>query len=54
MSMFYYIVYIAVCAVAILDIMKGTLSGEKKVIWTLVVIFLPIIGAILYYFLGRK
>ncbi len=30
----------------------GLTSGEK-IIWVLVIFFLPVLGAILYYFLGR-
>lgn len=54
MGSLYYLIYVAVCAVAIMDILKGSLTSEKKIIWTLVVIFLPIVGAVLYYFLGRN
>jgi hypothetical protein len=31
---------------------KGLASGEK-VVWVLVVIFLPLLGSIIYYFLGK-
>lgn len=31
---------------------KGLTDGEK-IVWVLVVIFLPVLGSILYFFLGR-
>jgi hypothetical protein len=31
---------------------KGVSDGEK-ICWVLVVIFLPVLGAVLYFFIGR-
>jgi hypothetical protein len=31
---------------------KG-LEGAEKVVWVIVIIFVPILGPILYFFLGR-
>lgn len=31
---------------------KGLADGEK-IVWVLVIIFLPLLGSILYFFLGR-
>jgi len=31
---------------------KGLADGEK-IVWVLVIIFLPLIGSILYFFIGR-
>lgn len=40
---------------AILDIVRGSLSGSgNKVLWLIVVIFFPILGALLYLLLGKK
>jgi uncharacterized protein YpmB len=36
------------------DIAKGNFSGNNKSIWILIVIFLPVIGSIVYYFVDRK
>ena len=38
---------------AIVDIVKGNLAVEKKILWTLLIIFLPVLGLILYYLVGR-
>lgn len=49
-----YLVYIVICVVVVLDILRGSLATDKKVIWIVVIIFLPVLGILLYYFLGRK
>ena len=40
--------------IALIDILKNEFEGNNKIIWVLVVLFLSLIGAILYYFIGRK
>ena len=40
--------------VVILDIIRSNKDTEKKVLWIIAVIFLPILGPILYYVLGKK
>ncbi len=39
---------------SLVDILKHSFKGNDKIIWVLVVLFLPILGSILYLFLGRK
>lgn len=40
---------------ALIDILKSDFEDNiMKLIWLLVVFFLSILGAILYYFIGRK
>jgi len=34
-------------------ISNKSLEGAEKVVWVLVIIFLPFIGSILYFFIGR-
>ena len=36
---------------AILDAIRGPLSTEKKILWVLLIIFLPVLGMILYFLL---
>jgi len=39
----------------ILDVMKrNELKMEMKLLWILIALLLPIIGAVIYYFVGRK
>lgn len=40
--------------VALVDILKSNFQGNNKIIWVLVVIFLPLIGAVLYFAIGRS
>ncbi len=39
---------------AIVNVLQSTADTGKKVLWTVVVLVLPVIGAILWYFLGPK
>jgi hypothetical protein len=39
---------------AILNISQSTVSNEKKLIWILAVLLLPLLGLILWYFLGPR
>ncbi len=40
--------------IALVDILRNEFPGNDKLIWVLVILFLWIIGAILYFFIGRK
>jgi len=39
---------------AIINIAQSGASGEKKLIWIIVVLLLPLLGLILWYFLGPR
>ncbi|MBC7916629.1 MAG: PLDc N-terminal domain-containing protein [Rhodoferax sp.] len=39
---------------AILNIFQSSASNEKKLIWILVVLLLPFLGLLLWYFLGPR
>ena len=39
---------------AILQIAQSSVSNEKKALWIVLVIFLPLLGLILWYFLGPR
>lgn len=40
--------------IALIDILKNEFSGNNKVAWLLVVLFMNFFGAILYFIIGRK
>jgi hypothetical protein len=40
--------------VVILDIIKSNKDGEKKLLWIVAVIFLPVLGPILWFLLGKN
>jgi Phospholipase_D-nuclease N-terminal len=39
---------------AIINIFKSSASNEKKLIWIIAVALLPLLGLILWYFLGPR
>jgi hypothetical protein len=39
---------------AVINIFQSSASNEQKVIWTLAVVLLPLLGLILWYFLGPR
>ena len=39
---------------ALINIFQSAASNEKKLVWILVVLLLPVLGLILWYFLGPR
>jgi len=39
---------------AIINIFQSSASNEKKLLWTVVVLVLPVVGLILWFFLGPR
>jgi hypothetical protein len=39
---------------AIINILQSSVSNEKKLIWVIAVVLLPLLGLILWYFLGPR
>jgi apolipoprotein N-acyltransferase len=39
---------------ALIDILKSKFEGNTKLIWVILVVFTNIIGAILYYLIGKN
>jgi hypothetical protein len=40
--------------VVIIDIIRSNKDSEKKILWVIAVVFLPVLGPLLYYFLGKN
>jgi len=40
--------------IAIIDILRHRFEGNEKLIWVLVVLFMPLMGTLLYLVFGRK
>jgi hypothetical protein len=40
--------------VAIIDVIKSSMDTGKKVLWIILILILPVIGLLLYFFIGRK
>jgi hypothetical protein len=39
---------------AIINILQSSVSNEKKLIWVIAVVLLPLLGLVLWYFLGPR
>ena len=40
--------------IVISDIVKSNKDTEKKILWIIAVVFLPVLGPILWYFVGKN
>jgi hypothetical protein len=45
---------IVLWVMALVSIIKSDFTGNNKIIWLLIIFFLPFLGMILYYFIGRN
>ena len=39
---------------AIINILQSSASNQKKLVWTVIVVLLPLLGLILWFFLGPR
>ena len=49
-----YIAIIVIDILVIIDIIKGSKDFEKKLLWIVAVILLPVLGPVLYYVIGKR
>ena len=54
MSQLLYVVVLILDVLVIMEIWKSAKDMEKKILWIIAVIFLPILGPVLYYVIGKK
>lgn len=47
-------VFLIIPIIALVDILRNEFTHNNKIIWVLVILLSWIIGAILYFFIGRK
>lgn len=47
-------VFLIIQIMALVDILRNEFTHNNKIIWVLVILLSWIIGAILYFFIGRK
>ena len=40
--------------IAIVSVLGGSGSIERKLLWTLIILVLPVVGMILYFLIGRS
>ena len=39
---------------AIIQVLKSSVSGGKKALWIILILILPLVGLIMYYLIGKK
>lgn len=55
MLLAFYVLPFVIVVVALVDIIRNEFDpNHNKLIWVIVVILIPVLGSILYYFIGRK
>ena len=54
MRQLFYFIILVIDIVVILDIIKSSKDTEKKILWIIAVVLLPVLGPILYYVLGKN
>jgi heme/copper-type cytochrome/quinol oxidase subunit 2 len=40
--------------IAVIDIVSSEFKGYDKIMWIMIVLFLPVAGALIYFAIGRK
>ena len=40
--------------IALIDIIRNDFDGNNKLMWVLIVLFLPFLGSVLYFLIGRN
>lgn len=53
-ALVFLLIYIVPFLVALVDLLRHDFSGNNKIIWLLVVLLIPVIGSVLYLFIGRN
>lgn len=53
MSRLIALIILVVDVIVVIDIVKSNKDTEKKILWIIAVVFLPVLGPILYYIIGR-
>jgi hypothetical protein len=51
--LFLFVLPFALWIIALIDCLKSDFEKDGKVIWVLVIVFLPILGSLLYLMIGR-
>jgi hypothetical protein len=49
-----FVLFVPIWLIAFVDILRNNFKGNDKLIWLLVVIFVPLFGPICYFIIGRK
>lgn len=47
------ILFVIVVVAATIDVINSALPVDKKVLWILLILFVPLLGVLMYYLMGR-
>ncbi len=53
MTLFIILFVILLPLLALISVLMNDFPGNEKVIWVLIIIFLPFLGSVLYFLIGR-
>lgn len=48
------LIILVIDVLVIIDIIKSNKDTEKKILWVIAVVFLPVLGPLLYYIIGKS
>lgn len=48
------ILVFVVNVIIVMEILRSNKDNEKKLLWIILVVFLPVLGPVLYFVIGRK
>lgn len=54
MARIWFIIVVVIDVLAILDVWQRESSNEKKLLWTVVILLLPVIGPLAWYLISRR
>ncbi len=54
MARIWFIIVIVIDVIAILDVWKRESSNEKRLLWTVIILLLPVVGPLAWYAISRR
>lgn len=48
------LIILVIDIIVIIDIVRSSKDTEKKILWIIAVVLLPVLGPLLYYLIGKK
>lgn len=48
------LIILIIDVLVVIDIIKSNKDTEKKILWVIAVVFLPILGPVLYFIIGKS
>ncbi len=54
MILFIAVLVLILPLIALIDIIRNDFDGNNKLLWVLIVLFLPFLGSIIYFLIGKN